>query len=177
MRIRTFLRRKWRKLQSLLAQLRESVQRWTLLQSREPLGEPPRPPLMTCRAGEGMIAMGSDEGRVRLVEAATGMTRWAERKQPFVTREVTVVISPDGRFLASVAVSEQNWKLWDAARGVVCVTGARHDGTGVCACRANRSGLRKKMDEGCPLRRSASTTLHREEVLCRQRCKKKSVLD
>jgi len=62
-----------------------------------------------------------------------------------------VAMSPDGRFVVSVKAGEECWRLWDAASGVACMTGARHDGTGACSCRVTRSGLRTSLDQGCPV--------------------------
>jgi WD40 repeat protein len=55
-------------------------------------------------------------------------------------------MSPDGRFVASLGGGEGTWKLWDAARGVVCMTGDRHDGTGACICGPGHRSL-----EACPV--------------------------
>ena len=38
-----------------------------------------------------------------------------------------VAMSPDGRFVASMTVDDEHWKLWDAARGIECMAGARVD--------------------------------------------------
>ena len=97
--------------------------------------------------------MGTYDGRVRLVNPATGKTRWETQSYPSrVTRVVhNVAMPPDGRFVASVNVSQENWKLWDAASGVVCMTSARHDGTGACVCSMTSSGRRESLDEGCPV--------------------------
>jgi len=62
-----------------------------------------------------------------------------------------VAMSPDGRFVASMGGGEECWKLLDAASGVECMAGARHDGAGACSCRVTRSG-RRSLDEGCPVR-------------------------
>ena len=50
---------------------------------------------------------------------------------------------------------EEHWTLWDAASGVVSMTGARHDGAGSCVCslikRGGEKGVRKFLDAGCPV--------------------------
>jgi WD40 repeat protein len=101
--------------------------------------------------------VGSGDGRLRLVDAATGNVRWdvqACRGSRPVIRSVSM--SQDGRVVASVGDSEECWKLWDAASGDLRMTGARHDGTGACICKANRSGRRKSLDEGCPVQAHTS---------------------
>ena len=97
-----------------------------------------------------MLAAGTVDGRLSLVDAETGVVRWEVRNDPggYVR---SVDMSPDGRFVASVSESEDFWRLWDVASGVVSMTGARHDGTGACSCRVNRSGFRRSLDEGCPV--------------------------
>ena len=54
------------------------------------------------------------------------MLRWQVQNQDgpadFALR---VAMSPDGRFVASVGGNVECWKFWDAASGVVCMTGAR----------------------------------------------------
>jgi len=90
-------------------------------------------------------------GRVRLVEAATGTVRWDVAScpdQPF--NRHSVAMSPDGRFVASVSATEENWKLWNTASGTAWMTGAKHDGTGACVCGVART-RGEEVDEGCPL--------------------------
>jgi len=118
-----------------------------------------------------MLAVGTLHGRVLLVDAATGMTRWEVqiKRNVEIHREdvhiagwvqsstiMAVAMAPDGRFVASVADSEESWKLLDAASGLVCMTGARHDGTGDCSCnvikRGGEKGRRKTLDAGCTVR-------------------------
>jgi len=111
------------------------------------------PPISTAYnlpVREGMLTVGTVDGRVRLVDAATRMTRWEVQSYP-ANHFCSVAVSPDGRFVASVGESEEHWKIFDAASGVVCVTGPRHDGTGACLCRVTRSGHRTLLDEGCPV--------------------------
>lgn len=87
-------------------------------------------------------------GRARLFDAVSGTERWA------VDGQDMHAISGDGRFLASVGASKENWTLFDAATGVEWMAGARHDGTGECICtlkRETRSGIHRKFHEGCPV--------------------------
>ena len=70
-----------------------------------------------------MLAVGTGEGRLRLVNLATGSVRWEVQSHP-ESRFHSVAMSPDGRFVASVADSEENWKLWEAASGVEWMTAA-----------------------------------------------------
>ena len=79
-------------------------------------------------------------GRVLLVEAATGTVRWdvisyTKQASSATTR---VAMSSDGRFVASVSNSEENWKLWDAASGAAWMTGAK---------RRNRSVRLRSVEE------------------------------
>ena len=101
--------------------------------------------------------MGTGDGRVRLVDASTGVARWDVLCYPRSVQKDghSVAMSPDGRFVASVGGSEEGWKLLDAESGVVCMTGARHDGTGVCSCKVRKhgveKGIRTALDAGCPV--------------------------
>ena len=105
-----------------------------------------------------MLAVGSHgQGRVLLVDAATGIVRWKVESgrgmSGRIYADVTkAIMSLDGRFVASVNDFEENWKLWDAASGVLCMSGDRHDGTNRCTCTATRNGLRTSLDDGCPVR-------------------------
>jgi WD40 repeat protein len=99
-------------------------------------------------AREGMLAVGTRDGRIHLVDAETGTVRWEVQGYPD-SRFINVDMSPDGRFVASVAAGEECWKLWDAASGVEWMAGARHDGTGACKCRVTSGG--RKLDHGCPV--------------------------
>ena len=92
-----------------------------------------------------MLAVGTKDGRIRLMDAATGIMRW-EVQGCEGGRACTVAMSPDGRFVASLGGGEENWKLWDVASGVVCMTGARHDGTGACICGPDHQSLK-----ACPV--------------------------
>ena len=67
-----------------------------------------------------MLAVGTRHG-VHLIDAATGNVRWEVEGG----QESRATMSPDGRFVASVSRSEEYWKLWNAASGVLCMTGAR----------------------------------------------------
>jgi WD40 repeat protein len=104
------------------------------------------------------MAVGNGDGRVRLVDAATGMVRWEVQSYPRSEQKDghSVAMSVDGRFVVSVSASEESWKLIDVESQEVCMTGARHDGTGACTCKiCKRSGVEKgmrmKLDAGCPV--------------------------
>ena len=81
-----------------------------------------RPP-----TGDGMLAMGTMKGRVRLSNPSTGTTRWEVQSTKRTQNDARcrVAMAPDGRFMASVVRSEDYWTLFDAASGVVCMTAAR----------------------------------------------------
>ena len=73
-----------------------------------------------------MLAVGTDDGRVRLIDVSTGNVRWeVQSHQEGIFCHAAM--APDGRVVASVGNSEESWKLLDPASGVVCMTGARHD--------------------------------------------------
>jgi hypothetical protein len=66
--------------------------------------------------------VGTDDGRVRLVDAASGHGRW-EIHGSLTHLMRQVAMSPTGRFVASVASSsstpyEVYWTLWEAENGV-----------------------------------------------------------
>ena len=61
-----------------------------------------------------------------LVDEATGKERWAVQAHAGTHADTHVVMSPSGRFVASVGFDEENWKLWDAADGAEWV--ARRNG-------------------------------------------------
>lgn len=54
-----------------------------------------------------------------------------------------------------VSQSEENWKLWGAASGEVCMAGARHDGTGTCICNVKEGGWKNVAGSRVP-----STSAH-----------------
>ena len=120
-----------------------------------------------------MLAVGSlGYGRVHLVDAATGIVRWEvdsgrDMSGRIQVDRTKVIMSRDGRFVASVSDFEENWKLWDAASGVLCMSGDRHDGTKRCTCTATRNGLRTSLDEECPVQ--AHTTGLRAVAISGQR--------
>jgi len=88
-----------------------------------------------------MLALGVKGGRVMLVDEATGEEKWAV--QAHAGEHAIVAISPNnGRF--------ENWKVWDVANGAAWMNGARHDGTGACACVVPDLG-RRLLQEGCPV--------------------------
>jgi len=84
-----------------------------------------------------MLALGLSDGRLMLVDQATGELKWAVQAHDASDdgSQITVAMSPDGRFVASVSFADGHWKLWNAANGAVHRVGAMHgDGTGACIC-------------------------------------------
>ena len=96
-----------------------------------------------------MLALGIEDGRVVLVNEATGEEEWAAHAHPNSGR-IKVAMSPDFRLVASVGLFDKTWKLWNATSGAVHREGAKHDGTGACICRKVRHGLRILL-EGCSI--------------------------
>ena len=112
--------------------------------------------LITNKNKEEMLAAGTCDGRIHLVDPETGVVRWAVKGYP--ENEIFRVAMPlDGKFVASVGCGEECWRLWDAVSGVECKAGARHDGAGACKCTVTRSG--RILNEGCPVR-AHSAGLH-----------------
>ena len=102
---------------------------------------------MLCR----MLALGVADGRVMLVDEATGEVKWAVQAHAAGNKWKTLVaMSPSGRFVASVGGGDESWTLWDAANGAERMAGARHDGTGACTCQVDELGHRV-VQEGCPI--------------------------
>jgi len=98
-----------------------------------------------------MLALGVAVGRVILVDEATGEVRWAVQAHPAGgTWRSRVVMSPDGKFVASVGFDDERWKIWDAASGALRRAGPTHDGTGECVCGVPELGQRLVL-EGCPV--------------------------
>jgi len=105
-----------------------------------------------------MLAFGDSRGRVVMVDEATGEVKWAVQaharegpndvnSRPSTTR---VAMSPNGRFVASAGIADENWKLWEASSGAEWMTGVRHDGTGTCTCQVDDLG-RRVLQTGCPV--------------------------
>jgi len=93
-----------------------------------------------------MLALGVKDGRVMLVDEATGEEKWAVRAHRSYAR---AAISPGGRFVVSVGYDDQ-WKLWDVESGEVNMVEAMHDGTGACICEKNDLG-KMFFQAACPV--------------------------
>jgi len=93
-----------------------------------------------------MLALGLMDGRVMLVDSATGEVKWAV--QAHAGGHLSIVeMSPSGRFVASVSAGEEKWKLWDVESGAEWMVGAGHD-SGACICAVDDLGHRVAQ-EGC----------------------------
>ena len=103
-----------------------------------------------------MLAVGTGDGKIHLVDPETGVVRWAVKVYP-ENQLFRVAMPLDGKFVASVGCWEECWRLWDAASGIERKTGARHDGAGRCKCTVTSSG--RILNEGCPVR-AHSAGLH-----------------
>jgi len=93
-----------------------------------------------------MLALGLNNGRVMVVDEATGEEKWAVQAHSLLYR-VQVAMSPNGRFVASVGFLDNDWKIWDAATGELHRADATHDGTGahiggLCAVKFSPCGQR-----------------------------------
>lgn len=118
-----------------------------------------------------MLAVGTKDRRVILVDPATGEVRWEAQKRESASidpnewerREtlratisvvdyMEVAISSDGQLVAGVSGGSEFWELWEAASGELKMTGASHDGTGTCKCQVAASGLRQSVDSKCAVR-------------------------
>ena len=82
-----------------------------------------------------MLALGLDAGRLMLVDEATGEEKWTVQAHEHFTTDLAesrrqsrthVAMSPNGRFVLSVAGFMENWKLWEATDGAEWMTGARN---------------------------------------------------
>jgi len=98
-----------------------------------------------------MLAFGlHGRGRVTLVEQTTGEKKWSVQAHDDDSGAVLVALSPNGRFVASAANADDNYKLWEAASGAEWMTGDDHDGTGTCICGLDDLG-RRVVQDGCPV--------------------------
>jgi WD40 repeat protein len=93
-----------------------------------------------------MLAIGTAEGTVLLVEAASGEERQA--LVGHVGKVCSVSMSADGRAVAS-AGDDRSWNIWDVASGEHRVCSRVHDGRGGCTCLV-RPGKPTRFDSWCP---------------------------
>ena len=96
-----------------------------------------------------MLALGQYAGQVTMVDETTGMMEWRvqahrfydERTQFIAATEIAM--SPVNlEFVASVGLTDERWKLWNAETGGLDRVGAAHDGTGTCICWVDDLGHR-----------------------------------
>ncbi|KAJ1495905.1 quinon protein alcohol dehydrogenase-like superfamily [Baffinella frigidus] len=102
---------------------------------------------------QSVLAVGTSDGHVLLLDAATGKIRLnvqshdvhtnaAQRAGPRAAQRAgaaCVALSPDGHLIAT-ASWDGAWKLLDAGSGVERVRGQRHDGEGGCVCEMQGGG-------------------------------------
>jgi len=88
-----------------------------------------------------MLALGLDDGRVVVVDEATGEEKWAVQAHPPHSL-VQVAMPPNGRLVASVALEEDDWKIWDAASGQLHRMVATHHGVDLPHFSYVQQGLR-----------------------------------
>jgi WD40 repeat protein len=74
-----------------------------------------------------MLALGLDNGRLVVVDEATGEEKWAVQAHSQQSL-VHVAVPPNGRFVASVGFDDYDWKIWDAWSGKLHRVVATHDG-------------------------------------------------
>ncbi|KAJ1493012.1 WD40-repeat-containing domain protein [Baffinella frigidus] len=96
----------------------------------------------------GVLAVGTQDGRVLVVEPATGETRLDV--QAHRTPVSRLILSPDGSRVAT-ASTDKSWRVWDILDGTqrLCVPG--HDGKGACVCEPNGLQSWATIDAGCPV--------------------------
>jgi WD40 repeat protein len=87
-----------------------------------------------------LMAVGSTDGKVRVVNPVTCVTRWEKqgvRHTHYFQHNGTcrVAMSPDSRFVVIVFERADNWTLYEASTGDPITSGAIHDGNGQCICR------------------------------------------
>ena len=94
-----------------------------------------------------MLAVGTQDGRVRVVDPATGETRFefqAHRK-PICC----LSISPDGRQLASASI-DKSFLLWNLV-GTERLRVQGHDGKGACVCKTHQLLRWATVTDQCPV--------------------------
>jgi len=99
-----------------------------------------------------MFAVGSHDGRVRLVSMSGGERFNIAAHQGFVRG---VAVSPNGCLIAS-ASNDCSWKLLDAESGEEVLAVAGHTGSFPCICDMDARGKCKEVDVGCPVDGHAS---------------------
>ena len=93
-----------------------------------------------------LVAVGTGDGSVLLVEAATGIEQFSAVGH--VAQVCSVALSPDGSLLAS-AGDDRCWNLWDVVHKKQRICSRIHDGRGKCSCTV-RPGRQMLIDAWCP---------------------------
>ena len=95
-----------------------------------------------------VIALGTNDGRVRVVHTGSGEVRLDVQAH---TDEVgCVALSPDGHTLATSGW-DRSTKLWEVSNGEEKLKLRSHDGKGLCSCEVNEHGQCSAFDLHCKL--------------------------
>lgn len=98
---------------------------------------------------EGVLAIGTGDGMVVMVEGALGEVRYAVQGHAKAVHCVDV--SPDGRLVASGSW-DRSWKIFDATTGVEMMHVRGHDCECPCICGKDQHGRRVgRVDTDCPV--------------------------
>jgi len=98
----------------------------------------------------GLLALGTQDGRIRLENAETGELRWEVAHSRAAWNCVNAAcFSSDGTRVATGS-EDRSWKIWSTESGIelLCVPG--HDGYAGCSCQMDERGLCKAVAPHCP---------------------------
>ena len=98
----------------------------------------------------GLLALGTQDGRMRLENAETGELRWEVAHSRAAWNCVNAAcFSSDGTRVATGS-EDRSWKIWSTESGIelLCVPG--HDGYAGCSCQMDERGLCKAVAPHCP---------------------------
>jgi len=99
-------------------------------------------------APDGLVAVGTEGGRVRLMDVATGMVPLNELGH---TELITsVALSAEFRVLAT-ASRDRSVKVWDLSTGEEELHVPGHDGDGDCRCSMDKRGDCSMVHRACPV--------------------------